>query len=173
MNCRLLKALVGGAAVAGCGVVFAPSAQAQVPSPVSPVEKPIRVKIGTLIPTDDKGDATLYLGGSYDFGKSSSSHPTVYSAYLDAAFKDSDNRLVGLGASFRSYLTPPLVVTRFYAGAGIGAYFSKFGNDDDTRFGGKVFAGAEFNQGFFGEADFTLPGISEQTGVGLSLGYRF
>lgn len=172
MKTKVVKFVVGMAAAA----VFtglAPAAQAQVPAPTEVVEKPIRIKIGTLIPFDDLGENLFTVGASYDFGKSASSTPTVYSAYLDAGFGGNDSRIVGLGGSFRYYFTPVLAVTRFYGGAGVGAYFTDLGGETDTRFGGKVFLGAEFNQGFFGEVDVTFPGLEKQTALGLSGGFRF
>jgi len=172
MNTKIAKIVVG-TAVFAASAGLASSAQAQVPNPTENVEKPIRIKIGTLIPFDDLGENLFTVGASYDFGKSASATPTVYSAYLDAGFGGSDNRIIGLGGSFRYYFTPVLAVTRFYGGAGLGAYFTDLGGETDTRFGGKVFLGAEFNQGFFGEVDVTFPGLDKQTGLGLSAGYRF
>lgn len=111
MNRKLLKFLYAGIGTCAVAFVVAPSAQAQ--APTTPVEDPIRIKTGTLLPLDDAGDNLFYLGGAYDFGKSSSVIPTVYSLDRDAGFKDKNSRLIGLDASFRYYFTPILVVTRF------------------------------------------------------------
>lgn len=178
------RLLFAGALVAGAFAGIVSTAHAQ----VTPVERPFRIKLGGLFPTDNSvsdrvGNYLFSYGVGYDFGKTTATAPTVYSFYLDGATRSrGDDRLTynGIGVGLRRYFTPALLPTRFYAGAGIGGYLvnSRRANDsnNDFKFGGKLLAGAELNGGLFGEVDYTLissvKGYTPQ-GFNVSLGYRF
>jgi len=154
------------------------------------VMKPFRIKLGAFFPTDGDakdalGDAFFSYGVSYDIFKTKATNPLIVSAYLDGYnASKSGNRInmISIGPAARYYFNPVVEApTRFYAGAGLGAYFLnlKADNGDSenkTKFGGKVFGGLEFGPGFFGEVDYTW--ISEVEdfnpgGFDVQIGYRF
>jgi hypothetical protein len=189
------KTLLAGALVAGISTGLATTASAQTKAGTTADEtvkvlKPFRIKVGAFFPTD--GDAKDALGStfisygvSYDFLKTQAANPLIISAYVDGYNKSkSGNRLnsIGVGPELRYYFNPVVATpTRFYAGAGIGAYFlnAKADNGDSenkTKFGGKVFGGLEFGPGFFGEVDYTFISKVEDfnpSGIDLQVGYRF
>jgi len=175
-------ALVGG---------FAGQAHAQqtiAGKPYTDVQRPWRVKLGGFLPTngavqDSFGRSFFSYGASYDLGKTLDYNPTVGSVYFDGTSRSRSGAKLsyyGLGVQGRYYLNPVVTPVRFYGGAGVGAYLlnNKIGGDNhnDTRLGGKFLAGAEMNNGWFAEADYTLINSvrgHSQNGFNLGLGYRF
>jgi hypothetical protein len=173
MKTQVIKSLLAGAAVVVASVGLTSGAHAQSDKSTVRVEKPIRVKLGAYFTMGDNSDTLFSAGASYDFGKTKATNPLVYSAYADYYTKDGSS-LWGLGGSVRGYFTPAVSATRVYGGLGLGAYiFDPDGGSTKTNFGGKLFAGVEFNQGFFGEIDYTYPGDSDADGIGASIGFRF
>jgi len=170
----MVKAVVTSAVAAILGGVFIGSAQAQDSDKGTlKVEKPIRIKIGGFFPSEGDSDTLFHAGIAYDIAKTKATNPLVYGAFLDYYGKDG-NSLFGLGGTIRGYFTPAVAMTRFYGGVGLGAYFADSdGGGNETNFGGKLFAGVELNQGFFGEVDYVYPGTNRAAGIGASVGYRF
>lgn len=137
--------LVAGVATFVLGWGMSTSAYAQ---DALPVQKPFRVKIGGLFPTDAAvrdaiGNNLIFVGLGYDFSKTTSTSPTIIEAYFDYANK-SDTRNVpietgsgqlidnirskatgtvyGVGVAARYLFSPPTTPTQAYAGAGVGIY---------------------------------------------------
>jgi len=154
------------------------------------VVKPFRIKLGAFFPSDGDardalGDVWFSYGVSYDVFKTKATNPLIVSAYLDGYNKSkSGNRInmVSIGPAVRYYFNPVVEApTRFYGGAGLGAYFlnlkaSDGESENKTKFGGKIFGGLEFGPGFFGEIDYTFISKIEDFNPGgfdLQIGYRF
>jgi hypothetical protein len=191
------KTLFAGVLVAGVGAGLASSASAQTPTvsanvPTQKAVKPFTVKLGAVFPTDGDvkngvGSTWFGFGLNYDIGKTKTESPLVYSAYFDGTFASKSKEghtneasAYGIGPAARYYFGAPTQPVNFYAGAGIGAYFLKSKGLDfsqtTTRFGGKLFAGGEFKQGFLGEIAYTFPGNvhgSTLNNFALLVGYRF
>jgi hypothetical protein len=156
----------GVALLAAGAATLLPARAAHAQVPVANPLSAFRFKAGGYFAD---GEYSPVLGASFDFNRTRAALvvPVAYSLYVDAAFGNHD--FVGVGASFRAYVTPvPIGSARFYAGAGLG-YYAR----DDNGLGGKIFAGAEFAQRLFGEFAFQRPGGDARNGVELSLGVRF
>ena len=199
-----MKSLLAGAAIAL--VSIAPTiAHAQ--NPVSTaaglvglkVKKPIRLQLGGYFPTDSSlkngvsKEFTRY-GASYDVFKSPVLVPFILSGYVDGILskekkfgspeKKNAFSMVGVGVQVRQYFNAPLLPISFYTGLAAGPYFvhAKFADESfsKTVFGGKVFAGVELAQTFYGVVDYTYlskvsvgKGDYKPSGFGASLGVRF
>ena len=166
---------------------------------VKAVVKPIRVLAGIFNANKGSEKVGVNVGVSYDFMKSTSSMPAIYSVYVDYNERDDvsfgstegsqgerQGRDIDLGVERKLSRTGIGVAARFltssaddaahaYYGAGIGSYSVKF-RGTDSKIGGKIFGGYELNNGWFGELDYTLiPKINgiDVSGLGLRAGYRF
>jgi hypothetical protein len=187
---RANTVLAASAAFVLIGVVGG-SAQAQqtiAGTPVTNVQRPWRVQLGGFLPTnqnvqDTLGRSFFSYGASYDLGKTTSYNPTMASVYFDGSSQSRDGARLsyyGLGLEGRHYFNPGWRSLRYYGGAGVGAYLlnNDVGGDshNDTRLGAKLLAGAEMNNGFFGEANYTLINSvrgHSPNGFNLGVGYRF
>jgi hypothetical protein len=148
------------------------------------VQRPLRVVVGVLRPTDGSAKTNASFGVSYDFKKSTSKLPTIMGAYLDYSWRDrlvsigagrDSVRRIGVGAQVRSYVSSPVSSDRFYYGGGLGFYSLQSGGSSG-RFGAKLLVGYERNDGWGLEYDVTS--ISEAQGMNFSgsqlrLAYRF
>jgi len=185
--------LLAGALVAGINLGLATTASAQAPTvsanvPTQPAAKPFAVKLGVTFPTDgdvkdEVGSTWFGFGLSYDIGKTKTTSPVVYGAYLDGTFSSESGKQAstyGIGPAARYYFGAPTAPIIFYAGGGIGAYFNHWKSsgfsENTTRLGGKLFGGAEFKQGFLGEIVYNFTGNvhgSALNNLALLVGYRF
>ena len=104
------KTLLAGTLVAGVSTGLATTASAQAPTvPTQEAAKPFVVKLGATFPTD--GDVKDALGSTwfgfglgYDIGKTKTSAPVVYGAYLDGTFASKNGNeasAYGIGPSAR------------------------------------------------------------------------
>jgi hypothetical protein len=145
------------------------------------VEKPIRVLVGTYMPSNKAlKNATssnwTSLGVSYDFGKTKSDKPWIYSLFVDNATKKKgtvNNTLTGFGLSGRYLLGTPNASSHTYLTAGIGSYRFKAGSASESKVGFKLGGGYELSNGFFGELTAVQPGVKNTNGVEARLGFRF
>jgi hypothetical protein len=185
------KTLFASALVAGISTGLATAASAQAPTanvPTQEAAKPFAVKLGVAFPSDgDAKDAVgstwFTFGLNYDIGKTKTTAPVVYGAYLDGTFASKNGNDVsafGLGPEARYYFGAPTMPVSFYAGAGIGVYLlhasGNGASQTNTRFGGKLLAGAEFKQGFLGELAYNWTGNVHSltlNNFALLVGYRF
>jgi hypothetical protein len=172
-NRTLLTALIG------LGVLgIAPVANADYTTSVA---QPIRVDIGGFFPTDSTVTSTLrrtalYGGVSYDIMGGKGVNPTTEGVYVDASYNSSGGlhaTIVGLGVQARVSASSAggsmVGGGNLYFGGGLGVYFvntSFLASSNYTEFGGKVFVGYEFSQGFFLEGGFTY--ITSINGVNPS-----
>lgn len=157
--------------------------------PTVAVQKPATVKLGLFFPTssdarDAVGKTWFTAGADYAFRKTDAAAPVLPLIYVDYAGKNKNGlslSSVGVGLGVRAYgnRATNTKVVPFY-GAGIGAYFlhgSGGGTSENkTRFGGKINAGVELNQGPFLEAAYTLTGKvagDDLNGVSVLIGDRF
>ena len=161
-----------------------------------PVQHPLSIKLGALIPTNSAathngGSAQISGGVDYAVGKTTQDNPTIPSVYADyngGSRNGGHVNTYGAGVAVRGYGNKPGAAnstgTSPYIGAGIGVYHSDIKNTQNgavrsgntTSIGGKVFAGLEFSQNYFVEANYQfLPskvGVNP-SGVGLQIGARF
>ncbi|HEX5323609.1 MAG TPA: hypothetical protein VFW40_07470 [Capsulimonadaceae bacterium] len=161
-----------------------------------PVQHPLSVKVGALFPTNSAathsgGSAQISAGLDYAFGKTTQENPALPSIYLDYNGGSHDGGHVntyGAGIAVRGYGSKPGAATTSgvspYFGAGVGVYHSDIKNTRDavvqsgstTSIGGKIFAGVEFSQNYFIEANYQfLPSKAgvNPSGVGVQIGARF
>ena len=138
------------------------------------VQRPLRVVVGVLRPTDGSANTNASFGVSYDFKKSTSKLPTITGAYLDYSWRDrlvsigagrDSVRRIGVGAQVRSYVSSPVSSDRFYYGGGLGFYSLQSGGSS-SRFGAKLLVGYERNDGWGLEYDVTS--INEAQGMNFS-----
>jgi hypothetical protein len=145
------------------------------------VEKPIRVLVGTYMPSNKAlknatGKNWTSLGVSYDFGKTKSDKPWIYSLFVDNATKKKSgvtNTLTGFGLSGRYLFSTPSAAAHTYLTAGIGSYRFKAGSASESKVGFKFGGGYELSNGFFGEITAVQPGVKNTNGVEARLGFRF
>ena len=154
-----------------------------------PVQKPITIKLGIFLPSNGDiknaiGKTWFSAGADYAFNKQGAGQSLMPLAYVDYAGRSSHGinaDFAGVGAGLRGYGSPPGTSTMApYFGAGVGAYFihaSGGGNStNDTRFGGKINIGVEFQQTYLLEANYTYAGkVSGTTvdGFNIQAGLRF
>jgi opacity protein-like surface antigen len=185
------KALPG--ILAGGVILCAGAAQAQT---TVPVQHPLSIKLGALIPTNSAathngGSAQISAGVDYAIGKTTEDNPTIPSIYADYNGGSHDGGHVntyGVGVAVRGYGDKPGAANKSgtspYLGAGVGVYHSDIKNTrggvvrsgNTTSVGGKVFAGVEFSQNYFIEANYQFLPSKEgvnPSGVGLQIGARF
>lgn len=136
-------ALVAGALV----WLGAAAAGAQTPAQAQntlPIQRPLRLKIGGLFPSDNKvkdflGKNVVFAGIGYDFAKTNGANPVTFEAFVDygersrttnvVAFGSpagarvaATGRLIGGGVAARYLFAPPTQAFQPYAGAGVGVY---------------------------------------------------
>lgn len=144
------------------------SVGAQAQDTAAPVQKPISIKLGVFLPSNGNIKAALgktwfSAGAEYAFNKQGNTQnimPLAYVDYAGAKKNGIDANFIGVGPGVRYYTSPPgTSTTTPYLGAGVGAYFihASGGGDstNNTRFGGKVNIGIEFQQMYLLEANYT------------------
>jgi hypothetical protein len=147
------------------------------------VEKPFRVSVGVYSPSSSGmrnavGSSLPLLSLSYDLSKTASEKPLMYSAYFDYGQNrknGTNNSLTAFGVSARTLSRAPITSGRYFVGGGVGSYTVKVG-DSNSKIGGKVFAGYEMNNGFFGEATYHVINKihgTDPSGLSISVGKRF
>lgn len=168
---------------------FAISATASVYAEASKFERPLRVTLGTHYPSDgdlrDLVDDTFYsLGLSYDMWGAQMANGNYYrgGVFGSYTFRDRNgNKLsdFAAGAFGRVYFGEGMAL-RPYAGGSLGVHWVNYeigaNDDDDLRFGTRLFAGVEHPSGFFGELGYTLAQKRRDVdinGFGVRLGFRF
>ncbi|MDX1932798.1 MAG: hypothetical protein SFU56_09355 [Capsulimonadales bacterium] len=190
-------------------VWFSPGAFAQDSlTPGGKIRRPFRVKIGGYFPADgtirrDTGNRFTSIGIAYDFFTLPALTPLIGSVYINDASGRRDKTfgndvieteasISGLGLQVRTYFLPQTENLNFFAGGGFGIYSitvrtgrqqgASFTEEsqDSTRLGGKVMAGVEWKKRFFGELEYTFPGIVsaggktfDLSGLNVSIGTRF
>ncbi len=145
------------------------------------VEKPIRVLVGAYMPSNKAvksatGKNWTSLGVSYDFGKTKSDKPWIYSLFVDNATKKKgtvSSTLTGFGLSGRYLFSTPNASSHTYLTAGVGSYRLKSGASSQSKVGFKLGGGYELSNGFFGELTAVQPGVKNTNGVEARLGFRF
>lgn len=178
------KTMIVGAL--GALLCAAAGAQAQT---AEPVQKPITIKLGVFLPSngdvkDVLGKTWFSAGADYAFNKQGDTQNVMPLAYVDYAGSNKNGvkaNFIGVGAGVRYYTSPPgTSSTTPYVGAGVGAYFihASGGGDstNNTRIGGKINLGVEFQQMYLVEANYTYAGkVSGTTldGFGIQAGVRF
>jgi hypothetical protein len=172
---RPIKSLVMGTAALAAFAGIATSSHAQ--TKTLPVQYPFAVKLGIAFPSDSKFSKSVFDGGvSYDLSKTTADNPVVYQVYGDYYGKGSAN-VFGIGVAAQFQLGNALNPTRPYVGAGIGDYTAHVpGSSTKSNIGGKVFAGYNFTQNVFAEADYSITqkvNSVSPNAIGLRLGYRF
>ena len=167
-----------------CGVTSAARAD-----DAAPVQKPVTIKLGVFLPSNGNlknavGKTWFSAGADYAFNKQGGGQSVMPLAYVDYAGKSSHGLNVNytaVGLGVRGYGSPPgTSTTAPYFGVGVGAYFihASGGGDttNDTRLGGKVNLGIEFQQMYLLEANYTYAGkVSGVTADGFNIqaGLRF
>jgi hypothetical protein len=196
-----MKKLIATLALAGLGAFSATAANAQ-GTETTGVVKPISIKLGGNFISDGDtrkaiGNPLVNIGVTYDFGKTVSANPLIYSAYLDYFIPrskktdgvDARGEAIALGGQVRYLIVPPGAGSFVpYGGVGLGIYNARVraeaGGDtfskNTTGVGGKLFLGAELASGILGEIDYNfipkinVPGGSAKfSGFGARIGYRF
>jgi len=191
--CETMKRKTLPGMLVGGLILCAGVAQAQT---TVPVQHPLSIKVGALFPsnsdaTHNAGTADISAGVDYAFGKTTQENPALPSIYADyngGSHNGGHVNTYGVGVAVRGYANKPGAANSSgvspYIGAGVGVYHSDIKNTrpavavsgSTTSVGGKVFAGLEFSQNYFIEANYQfLPskvGVNP-SGVGLQIGARF
>ncbi len=155
----------------------------------APVQKAVTIKLGVFIPgngniKDAFGKTWFSAGADYAFNKQGTGQSIMPLAYVDYAGASRHGLQCRLcrrrGRRARVRLPPGASTIAPYFGAGVGAYFihgsGNGGSTNDTRLGGKVNIGVEFQQMYLLEANYTYAGkVSGTTvdGFGIQAGVRF
>lgn len=188
-----ILAFAGSVAVLG-----ASPARAQGTEDTMKVQKPITVLLGAYFPTDSDfkdavGNNLLSVGVRYAFAKSKTQSPTLFEGFIDYLNKSRDRtvsdgeggtrkesidvQVTAIGVSARQSFASANEAGQPYAGVGIGVYTGKAGGESETRFGGKVNAGYQLNNGWLAEAEYTIitkkKDEASANGFQLRVGYRF